>query len=179
MATHASMFTYSLRVFEAQTGAARISEITALLHAAYAPLAARGMKYVASHQDDATTLQRLIRGRALLAENAAHEIIGTVTLYPPAPESTCALYRESDVYVIGQFAVHPNLQRTGLGTRMIDWCINETRTQGGQRLALDTSEHADHLIAWYKKLGFAFAQYTRWDAVNYQSIVLVKSVSAL
>ncbi len=173
------MLTYSLRVFDAQTSAARVPEITALLHVAYAPLAARGMRYVASHQDDATTLQRLTRGRALLVENAAHEIIATVTLYPPAPQSTCTPYRESDVYVLGQFAVHPHQQCAGLGARMIDLCINETRAQGGKRLALDTSEHADHLIAWYQKLGFVFAQYIRWDAVNYQSVVMVKSVSTL
>jgi GNAT superfamily N-acetyltransferase len=147
------MSTYSFRVFDVRTDATRIPAITTLLHAAYAPLAARGMKYVASHQDDVTTLQRLRRGRALLVENAANEIIGTVTLYPPAQESTCELYRDSGVYVLGQFAVHPNLQRAGLGTQMIHWCINETRAQGGRRLALDTSERADHLLAWYKKLG--------------------------
>ena len=172
-------YAFEFRSFDAALDATRIPEITALLHAAYAPLAARGMHYVASHQDDATTLQRLTRGRALLIENAAREIIATVTLYPPAPQSTCTLYRESDVYVLGQFAVHPHLQRAGLGARMMDWCIHETRALGGKRLALDTSEHADHLIAWYEKLGFVFAQHTRWDAVNYRSVVMVKSLSAL
>ena len=167
---------FSFRSFDIEQDTQRVPEITSFLHTAYAPLAVRGMKFLATHQDDAMTLKRLARGHALLVENKAGEIIGTVTLYPPAPDSTCELYRENDVYVLGQFAVHPELQRAGLGARMVDWCTDKTRAKGGQRLALDTSEHADHLIAWYDKLGFRFVQHTRWDVVNYRSVVMAKTV---
>ena len=41
------------------TPADSILEMTRLLHLAYKPLLEQGMKYHASHQDDAVTLRRL------------------------------------------------------------------------------------------------------------------------
>ena len=58
-----------------------IPEITALLNAAYAELAAMGFKYVATWQDDAITRKRLARGEAYVArEVEGGRILGTITL---------------------------------------------------------------------------------------------------
>ncbi len=42
-----------------------VAAITALLHAAYGSLAANGFRYLASHQDDAMTLRRLLEGHPI------------------------------------------------------------------------------------------------------------------
>jgi DNA-binding winged helix-turn-helix (wHTH) protein len=41
-------------------------------------------------------------------------------------------------------------------------------------MALDTSEHADHLISIYKNRGYRFVEHVRWESVNYRSVVLSK-----
>lgn len=44
-----------------------IVALTHLLHEAYAPLAAKGMKYLATHQPPTKTLERLLDGESYLA----------------------------------------------------------------------------------------------------------------
>jgi hypothetical protein len=56
-----------------------IEAITELLHQAYAPLADKGMRFVASHQDAATTRRRMARGETIAAEDQG-VIVGVVTL---------------------------------------------------------------------------------------------------
>ncbi|RYD56937.1 MAG: GNAT family N-acetyltransferase, partial [Verrucomicrobiaceae bacterium] len=69
-----------------------IPGITRLLHAAYAPLAAMGLRYTATHQNDEVTLSRLQRGIPFVGEIDG-EIVATVTLYAPAgPDCCCAWY---------------------------------------------------------------------------------------
>ena len=56
-----------------------IPAITELLHEAYAPLAAKGFRYLATHQDDATTARRLQGGMSFVSE-VDGRIVGTITL---------------------------------------------------------------------------------------------------
>jgi len=153
-----------------------IPEITRLLHAAYAPLAAMGLRYTATHQNDEVTLSRLQRGIPFVGELDG-QIIATVTLYPAAgPNSSCAWYSEPGVFCFGQFAVHPDLQRFGLGGQMIGILEKETIARSGRELALDTAEPAHHLRQWYEKLGYRFIQYADWSSTNYRSVILSKSL---
>jgi GNAT superfamily N-acetyltransferase len=153
-----------------------IPEITRLLHAAYAPLAAMGLRYTATHQDDEVTLGRLQRGIPFIGEWNG-DIVATVTLYPTAgPTSSCAWYREPGVFYFGQFAVRPDLQRHGLGRQMIGVLENETIARGGRELALDTAEPAHNLRRWYEKLGYRFIEYADWSSTNYRSVILSKAL---
>lgn len=153
-----------------------IPEITRLLHEAYAPLAAMGLRYTATHQDDEVTLRRLRRGFPFVGELDG-KIVATVTLYPTAgPESACAWYREPGVFSFGQFAVRPDLQHRGLGARLIGMLEEETIARGGRELALDTAEPAHHLRRWYEKLGFRFIEFADWSTTNYRSVILSKQL---
>ncbi|MCW1887154.1 GNAT family N-acetyltransferase [Luteolibacter flavescens] len=153
-----------------------IPEITALLHLAYAPLAAMGLRYTATHQGDEVTLSRLQRGTAFIGELHGG-IVATVTIYPTAgPDSSCAWYREPGVHYFGQFAVHPDLQRHGLGARMIGLLEKEALARGARELALDTAEPAHHLRQWYEKLGYRFIEHADWSSTNYRSVILSKSL---
>lgn len=116
-----------------------IPAITRLLHKAYAPLAAMNLRFTATHQDDEVTRSRLSRGLPWVAELDG-EIVATVTLYPPVPESACCpWYGKPGVFSFGQFAVRPDLQGLGVGSRLIALLENEAASRGASELALDTA----------------------------------------
>lgn len=151
-----------------------VPAITGLLHDAYAPLAAMGLRYTATYQDDTVTLRRLKRGVPFVVERHG-EIVATVTLYPDAlAEGPCEWYRKPGVQHFGQFAVKPVLQGQGLGTRMIRFLENEAVKLGARELALDTAEPAHLLRSWYQRLGFRQVETVRWDQTNYTSVILSK-----
>ncbi|WP_211325567.1 GNAT family N-acetyltransferase [Roseimicrobium gellanilyticum] len=154
-----------------------LSEITRLLHESYAELAALGLRFLATHQDDSTTLRRLREGHAFVAVDRGR-VVGTITLYAAQPDSPCVWYRQSGVYQFGQFAVHPERQREGIGHRLLQRIEDEARALGAIELSLDTAETAEHLCRWYARLGFRFIQHVSWDVTNYRSMVFSKSLSA-
>jgi GNAT superfamily N-acetyltransferase len=153
-----------------------LDAITDLLHAAYAPLAAAGMRYVASHQDVATTRRRTTKGETFVAvrDNA---VVGIITLAEAEATQGSPFYDRSDVASFGQFAVLPALQRQGVGSRLMEIVEDRAREKGVAELALDTSEHAEALIAMYTERGYRFIEYARWNGVNYRSVILSKRLT--
>jgi GNAT superfamily N-acetyltransferase len=153
-----------------------IPEITALLHKAYGRLAAQGMRYLASHQDDRTTLERLTSGASFIAlkENT---IVGTITVYRPYPEAEVPLYRQQGVNHFGQFGVDPALQGAGLGKRLYQAAEDHCQANKVKILALDTAETAWHLIETYRRWGFAVVDHVQWDCTNYRSVIMAKELN--
>lgn len=151
--------------------------LTALIHTAYAPLAARGLRYWATHQSVQDTIERCGRGETWLAD-AGGRVLGTLTLSPPEavpPDggAVVPLYAAPDVAKLQQFCVHPDHKGRGLGRRMMDHAEARARALGAGRLALDTSEQATGLIRMYTARGYrqvAHADYR--PKVNYRSVVL-------
>jgi GNAT superfamily N-acetyltransferase len=47
---------------------------------------------------------------------------------------------------------------------------------GAAEVAIDTSEHAHHLIQWYERLGYRLVGDADWDVTNYRSVVLSKTL---
>ncbi len=154
-----------------------IPGITALLHEAYAQWGTKGLKFMATWQDDATTARRLHAGISFVAEQEG-KIAGVVTLRSPHAASTCPWYSQPGVWTFGQFAVRPALQRHGLGSRLLDWVEERASVLGGKELALDTAEPATQLVEWYQRLGFRFIQHHQWEETNYRSVVLSKSLNS-
>lgn len=68
----------------------------------------------------------------------------------------------------------PALQRQGIGSRLMDIVEARACERGVAELALDTSEHAEALIAMYARRGDRFIEYSQWDVVNYRSVILSK-----
>lgn len=152
-----------------------IDKITEMLHEAYAPLAARGMRFVASHQDSAVTRKRMSRGETIVAD--AGDIIGTITLKDAGKTHGCEFYERPDVAGFGQFAVTPSFQNRGIGATLLWLVERRAKEQGVTHLALDTSEHAVELIARYESKGFRFVGHVQWPTTNYRSVVLAKSLT--
>ena len=153
-----------------------LDAITRVLHAAYAPLAAAGMRYVASHQDVSTTRRRMSHGETFVAV-CDDAVVGIITLAEAPATHGSPFYDRPDVASFGQFAVRPALQRQGIGTRLMDIVEQRAREKGVVELALDTSEHAEALIAMYTKRGYRFIEYAQWDGVNYRSVILSKQLT--
>ena len=167
--------TLQLERFQFDKHAALVEPLTELLHGAYAPLAAKGLRYLATHQPPSKTLERLQEGESYLA-TIEDELIGTVTLYREKFSSTCDYYRKPGIFSFGQFAIKSDLQGQGLGSGMMDFVEARAKILGARELALDTSEHATDLIRMYEKRGYKRVAVTQWDVTNYLSVVMSKKL---
>jgi len=149
--------------------------MTELLHAAYARLGAMGFNYTAVDQSEEVTRERAAGGTCLVAV-AGDVMIGTVTFYEPGRATGCGWYRRPDVAVIGQFGVRPDHQGRGIGTGLLREAELLGVSTGSAELALDTSEGAEHLIAWYERKGFRFIEYAQWRGKKYRSMIMSKTL---
>ncbi len=147
--------------------------LTALLHDAYAGLAAQGMHYWASYQTANDTARRARSGECWLAEIDG-AMVGTVTFYSPDKAGGCPLYDEPDVASFGQFAVRPDLRGRGLGGALMDLVEARALGAGASWIACDTAMPAHHLVRLYESRGFVRTDQTQWDKVNYRSHLLRK-----
>jgi GNAT superfamily N-acetyltransferase len=154
-----------------------ISELTVLLHSAYASLAAMGFNYTAVDQSEDVTRRRVSGGICIVAvENDT--IIGTVIFYPPGRMRGCPSFERADVAAMGQFAVDPKQQGRGIGK----WLLREVERRAiavaAKELALDTAEGAHHLIGWYEREGFKFVEHAQWKGKTYRSVVMSKALQS-
>jgi GNAT superfamily N-acetyltransferase len=154
------------------------AELTELLHAAYAPLAAAGMRFVATHQDEAKTRKRASEGECWVAvERATGKIVATLTVCPPGRWDGHEWYRRPDVATCGQFGVAPDWKGRGLGRALMKLAEERAVAMGAAELAGDTAETAHHLLAMYERWGFRRVGVAKWPSVNYASVVVSKTLA--
>lgn len=152
-----------------------LEEMTDVLHAAYRPLAERGMRYLATHQDVGITAERVAKGRCFVGMLGGR-MIATVTLVGPQKASEQEWYNRPGVAHFQQFGVLPEFQGHGVGRMLMDVVEQEALAMGACELALDTSEHAHDLIALYRRRGYRHVDTQNWDVTNYRSVVLSKTL---
>lgn len=156
-----------------------LEAITALLHRAYAPLAAMGLNYTAVDQTVAMTRERVLGGQCWVLARGA-QVVGTLTVNGPFDPQRHAWaratpwYFRTDVAHIHQFAIEPALRGQRLGERLFAACEAWARAQGHRAIALDTAVPAHHLRALYGRWGFADVDEVQWDGKHYRSVVMVK-----
>lgn len=157
--------------------------LTDLVHRAYAPLGAAGMNFTAVDQTVEMTRQRASRGQCFVALQGEH-IVGTVTvdgMFDPNlhrwARATPWFFR-ADVAHLHQYAVDPELQRSGIGARLMRACEDWARAQGHRALALDTAMPATHLRQRYHHAGFRDVADVQWDGKTYRSVIMVKPLAA-
>ncbi|MSP21053.1 MAG: GNAT family N-acetyltransferase [Alphaproteobacteria bacterium] len=151
-----------------------VAELTDLLHAAYAPLAARGLNLVGLTQTDEMTARRIARGECMVAADSGH-IVGTLLFVRRSQDTEW--YRRPDVGVVFQLAVHPDYQHQGIGSRLIAAVERRARATGCTELALDTADSASHLIAWYGRHGFRRVGRLQWPGRGHRSVILSKRLA--
>lgn len=181
------------------TAADSPERLTALLHAAYATLAAQGWNFTAATQSVQTTRERIAQGQCFVAELTAPRadlpaelsagaLVGTVCISGPKPadahyvqvqDAAPALYTREDTAILAQLAVHPALRGQGLGERLCDAAEDWARQQGFARVALDTAEPAAALRARYQRRGYRDAGRVQWSGKTYASVLMCKELTAL
>lgn len=160
-----------------------LEDLTSLLHRAYAPLAERGLRYLATHQDVETTRRRTESGDCFVALDPDDQIVGTIVVVPPnrgldhgntsgAPGP--ATYREPGVAVFGQYGVEPAWKGRGLGRALLQHAEEHARSLGARAIACDTAEPANELIAMYRRWGYEIVERFDWEVTNYESVILRK-----
>jgi len=147
-----------------------IPDLTDLLHRAYADLAARGLRYLATHQDDGVTRRRVAGGECFLAEEDGR-IVATIVLRGPGsdPGHPGRAWFE-------QFAVEPDRQGRGIGARMLAFVERRARALGAVEIALDTALPATHLIEFYARRGYREVGRVSWEVTSYESVILAKGL---
>ncbi|MCX8997043.1 GNAT family N-acetyltransferase [Rhizobiaceae bacterium BDR2-2] len=150
-----------------------ITELTDLLHRAYARLAAMGLRYMATHQSETVTLERIDQGECYVAV-AEGRLVGTIVFKEAARTAGSPWLDRPEIASLGQFAVDPGLQAQGLGRRLLDFVEGRARQTGAREIALDTAEPATHLVQWYGRCGYRLIEHVRWSHTNYRSVIMSK-----
>jgi len=163
--------TFTIRLLTEQDS---IAELTELLHNAYAQLGAMGFNYTAVDQPEHVTRRRISGGECYIAVNGGL-VLGTI-LFHRHPRG-CAWYEQAHVAAVHQFGVRPNAQRHGVGAALLTFAEDRARAHGAGELALDTSEGATHLIAWYRKMGYRQVETAQWTGKTYRSVILSKPLT--
>ena len=166
-----------ITLFDAKTDS--IEEVTELLHRAYAGLAARGFNYVAASQTAAVTESRLTAGSGYIAR-LNEQIIGTITYYTTARDADDEpnYYKEKTVAHFGQFAILPQLQHLGFGSRLVEFAESLASKDGKKEIACDTAEGATNLINYYTSRGYRHVEYHQWHSACYRSVILSKTLKS-
>ncbi|MBK6291339.1 MAG: GNAT family N-acetyltransferase [Ignavibacteria bacterium] len=153
-----------------------IERITDVIHKGYAVLAVNGLRFWGTHQSAKDTLDRLNKGAGFVAVLDG-VIVGTVTIRPPDPESEVEFYRHPTTWILNQFAVLPEHAGKGIGRALHDHAVTHAMQKGATRVALDTANAAEHLIAMYKRWGYAVVGTCDWRPfTNYESVVMLRTL---
>lgn len=160
-----------------------LDELTGLLHAAYASLAAQGWNFTAVDQSVATTRERLAGAQAFVAERDGR-LVGTVAVRGPKPagetyigDDTPPLYTTPGTAILAQLGVHPDCRGLGLGEQLIDAAEAWAREQGFLQIALDTAEPAAALRQRYARRGYRTVGGVQWRGKTYASVLMVKPLA--
>ncbi|WP_235533537.1 MULTISPECIES: GNAT family N-acetyltransferase [unclassified Roseateles] len=162
-----------------------LDDLTRLLHAAYASLAARGWNFTAVDQPVEVTRQRLYDAQAFVAV-AMGQIVGTVAIRGPKPagETYIAdppppLYTTPGTAILSQLGVHPDWRGQRVAERLIDTAETWAAAQGLHQIALDTAEPAAALRNRYARRGYAEVGVVQWQGKTYRSVLMCKPLHAV
>lgn len=155
-----------------------LEELTELVHAAYTPHLAAGLRFVGTHQTVSMTADRLASGYAFVAE-AKGRLVGTVLARPPKPDSAAPLYRDPRTWSVSQLAVAPQYKGRGLGRALHDVAVRHAVENGARTIALDTAAPAAGLISLYESWGYRIVGRVDWRPhTNYESVLMARPAGA-
>jgi GNAT superfamily N-acetyltransferase len=99
-------------------------------------------------------------------------IVGTILFEDAATTAGCGYYDRPGVASFHQFAVEPEWQGRGIGSRLLAHVEARAAETGAAEIALDTAEEATHLIALYNRRGYCIVDHADWDETNYVSVIM-------
>ncbi len=84
--------------------------------------------------------------------------LGCVALESASPE-ICYLER---------LAVHPDVQRQGLGARLVEHALAEARSLGAERVSVGIIAAHTELVEWYRRLGFLLGESRHFEHLPFE-----------
>jgi GNAT superfamily N-acetyltransferase len=154
-----------------------LGELTELIHRAYAALGRMGLNYTGVDQSIEVTAERCADGEAWVVLDVEGALVATATLTFPDPFDSCKFFRDLGQVALNQVAVHPDVQRQGLGRMLIEQLEQRAIELGYRTIALDTAIPAQHLVEWYRRLGYEPIGEHQWEGKSYRSLVMHKVLS--
>jgi GNAT superfamily N-acetyltransferase len=159
-----------------------ISEITSLLHRAYAPQVEMGLKPLAGRQDDSITRERCNSSECYLAilpgDGGRERIVGVILFEEVEKVTFPTFFLRPDVCHFAQFAVDPTLQGLGIGRLLLETVERRAREKGASELALSMAEPDRKLYEFYEKRGYRLIEYWQWPYTNYRSCIMSKQLGS-
>ena len=153
-----------------------ITELTNLLHAAYAQLAALGFNYTAIDQTEEVTRERIADGQCYIAHDG-ERMVGTILFFDSSHTYGHAWYDRPEVAYFGQFGVLPSCQRRGIGENLLKFVEGRAVESGATELGFDTAESAFDLIGWYARRGYREVGRKQIKGKSYRSVVMSKTLA--
>ncbi len=159
-----------------------ISEITNLLHRAYARQIEMGLKPLAGRQGDDVTASRAANSECILAvlpgesiaRPGADRIVGVILFEEHENVDFPPWFLRPDVCHFAQFGVDPDVQGLGIGKRVLEEVERRARALESSELALSMAEPDSELFDFYVKRGFRWVDVWQWPYTNYRSCILSK-----
>lgn len=151
--------------------------LSALIRSAYAPHAASGLRYWATHQSVEDTAKRFAAGHGFLGILNG-QVVATITVRESEPDSEVPLLAEPDTWSFGQFAVASMHKGKGYGRQLHDFATSLASLRGCRCMALHTAQPATALIAMYRSWGYAEVGTCDWRPhTNYLSVLMSKELT--
>lgn len=104
---------------------------------------------------------RAARTRVLVALDGDRDVVGTVTYAEHgAPDAHVAEAGEAEIRML---AVAQDARRRGVGTALVDACIDLARSSGARRVRLSTEPEMTAAHRLYERLGFVRTPERDWS----------------
>lgn len=156
-----------------------ISELTALLHKAYAKQVAMGLRPLAGRQDDATTKSRVFSGECYVAVHHTdnrQRLVGTILFHEIEEAAGPPWFHRPDVASFSQLAVDPEMQGHGIGQTLMGVVEDRARQTGAREIALSMADPDSDLKNFYLRRGYRLIEAWQWPYTNYKSAILSKTI---
>lgn len=151
--------------------------LTELIRSAYAVHAASGLRYWGTHQTVEDTAKRIAAGHGFLGV-LNDQVVATITLREPEPDSKVPLLAEPGTWSFGQFAVAPMHKGKSFGRQVHDFATSFASQRGCRCMALHTAQPATALIAMYRSWGYSEVGTCDWRPhTNYVSVLMSKALT--
>lgn len=152
-----------------------LEELTIVINKAYSIYSKDDIQFMGVNQDYNTTKKRT-RNALCFVAIFDNKLIGTITFKPTYACKGSNWFNKPFVSKFNQLAVLPEYQTKGIGGKLINLVETIAQKTFAKELALDTSEKATELIAYYNRRGYRYIENIKWKKRNYQSVVLSKKL---
>lgn len=156
-----------------------ISELTLLLHRAYAGQVKMGLRPLAGRQDDATTRNRISNGECFVGVHhteGRQKLVGSILFHEVEEAKGPPWFERPGVASFSQLAVDPGYQGHGIGQTLMGLVEDRARETGATEIALSMAEPDTGLMQFYLKRGYRFVEHWQWPYTNYRSAILSKEI---